>query len=44
MHVSATTGKCRALSTQVKESYGNLDMVTCRFSSCKPEWRQAVYI
>ena len=23
---------------QVKESYGNLDMVTCRLSSCKLDW------
>ena len=27
---------------QVKESYGNLDMVTCRLSSCNPECKKYI--
>ena len=27
----------KSSSVQVKEPYGNLDMVTCRLSSCNPE-------
>ena len=28
---------------QVKEPYGNLDMVTCRLSSCNPECTKYTY-
>ena len=37
LRVGTLTGSGKAPPVQVKEPYGNLDMVTCRLSSCNPE-------
>ena len=35
--MSPVQGIFKSPPVQVKEPYGNLDMVTCRLSSCNPE-------